>query len=518
VAGLILGVVAVFIVLQLAVGLYVSKKVGGDSTNYIVAGRGLILPLAACTLMAQAVDSNATLGNTDLSAQLGFWAGASLPVGLAICLLLTGLFFAKPMNRMGLLTLPDFFGRRYGKTVEKLSALIMVLGFTILLAGNIVAGGFLFEAFMGTSYATGVLIITLAVFAYTITGGMFSDTYTSVLQLAVALAGSLALILYVAFEYGLSIPAGAGPFAFEQLTDPAAGAFINWATLLSLGLGDIVAIDFMQRVFAAESPETAQRACFAGAVGTLIIGVPFAIVALSANDILAAVGSAADGPVLYALLQDAAPAALAALVLSGIVAASFSTADGAILGTAAVLARNVFGIREEHEGASDRLLIVTRAMTVPVTLIGIFFAIRVPQTGILLTLAFDVLFAGLLVPFVLGLWWQRPTGSAALAGIVAGTATRLSFFALLPTTYGAENTLVYVENGLFGPAFDGVPTLISPLVGLAVFMAVALAPKPATTAPPVPAGFDPRGPRIIPSPSVMIYSEAVGNPPPRTDA
>ena len=254
--GLILGGVAVFIVLQLVIGLYVSKKVAGDSTNYIVAGRGLILPLAAATLMAQAVDSNATLGNTDLSASLGFWAGASLPIGLALCLFLTGLFFAKPMNRMGLLTLPDFFRRKYGKTVEMLSALIMVLGFTILLAGNIVAGGFLFEAFLGTSYATGILIITLAVFAYTIAGGMFSDTYTSVLQLSVALAGSLALLVYVAVEYGLSIPAGAGPFAFEQLTNPASGAFINWATLLSLGLGDIVAIDFMQRVFAAESPDS----------------------------------------------------------------------------------------------------------------------------------------------------------------------------------------------------------------------------------------------------------------------
>ena len=191
---ILLGVGA-FIVLQLILGLYVSRKVGGDSTNYIVAGRGLILPLAAATLMAQAVDSNATLGNTDLSAQFGFWAGASLPVGLALCLLLTGLFFAKPMNRMGLLTLPDFYRRKYGRTVEMLSALIMILGFTILLAGNIVAGGFLFETFMGTSYATGVIIITVAVFAYNIAGGMFSDTHVSVLQLAVALAGTMALLL-----------------------------------------------------------------------------------------------------------------------------------------------------------------------------------------------------------------------------------------------------------------------------------------------------------------------------------
>ena len=81
--------VAAFIVLQTAIGLYVARKVGGSS-NFIVAGRGLILPLAAATLMAQAVDTNATLGNTDLTAQFGFWAGASLPIGLALCLLLTG--------------------------------------------------------------------------------------------------------------------------------------------------------------------------------------------------------------------------------------------------------------------------------------------------------------------------------------------------------------------------------------------------------------------------------------------
>lgn len=473
---IVLVCVAVFIVLQLAVGLYVSKKVGGDSTNYIVAGRGLILPLAAATLMAQAVDSNATLGNTDLSAEFGFWAGASLPIGLALCLFLTGMFFAKPMNRMGLLTLPDFYRRKYGRTVEIMSASIMILGFTILLAGNIVAGGFLFQTFLGTSYIVGVLIITAAVFVYTIAGGMFSDTYTSILQLAVALAGSMALIVWVAVSYGIDVPAGTGPFAFAQLTDPAAGAYINWATLLALGLGDIVTIDFMQRVFAAESPETAQRACFAGAVGTLIIGVPFSIVALSAGGILEAAGVTPDGPVLYALLQDVAPAGLAALVLCGIVAASFSTADGAILGTAAVLARNVFGIREEYdETERDKLLLVTRIMTVPITLLGIFFAIRVPQTGILLTLAFDVLFAGLLVPFVLGLWWSKANKPAALAAIVAGTTTRLVLFALVPTTYGAENTLLYVKNGLFTAAFDGLPTMICPLISLGTFAVVAYA-------------------------------------------
>lgn len=468
--------VAAFIVLQTAIGLYVARKVGGSSTNFIVAGRGLILPLAAATLMAQAVDTNATLGNTDLTAEFGFWAGASLPIGLALCLLITGLFFAKPLNRMGLMTLPDFFRRKYGRSVEVLASLIMILSFSILLAGNLVAGGYLFQTFLGTSYALGVLLLALILLVYTLPGGLFADVYTSVLQIGAAFLAAVALLVYIGANYGISIPAGMGPFAFEQLTDPAAGAYINWATLIALGLGDIVAIDFMQRVFAARNPQTAQRACFAGCVGTLAIGVPFAMVALSAGSILEGLGVEPGGdPILYTLLQEATPPILVVLVLAGIVAASLSTGDGAILGVSAVSTRNVMGIREEeYVGSRDKLLLATRVMMVPITLLGIFFALRVPETGILLTLAFDVVLAGLFAPFALGLFWSKANTPAALAAIVLGSGTRLAFFVLTPTVYGAENTLIYLPNDLIPATFDGLPTLISPLVGLGAFVILAL--------------------------------------------
>ncbi len=86
---IILGV-GLCVLVMVGVGLAVARKVGGDSTNYLVAGRGLPAPLIGAALMGAAVDSNATLGNTDLAAELGFWAGASLPLGLALCLVLTG--------------------------------------------------------------------------------------------------------------------------------------------------------------------------------------------------------------------------------------------------------------------------------------------------------------------------------------------------------------------------------------------------------------------------------------------
>ena len=463
-----------FLFATLAIGVWAAKQIKGDSVNYLVAGRGLVLPLAAATLMAQSVDSNATLGNTDLAAEFGFWAGASLPLGLALCLFLTGLFFAKPMNRMGLITLPDFYRVKYNRKTEIVASIIMVLSFAFLLAGNLVAGGYLFEGFLGTSYTAGVILLATIVLIYTASGGLFAVAYTDAIQVTIAALGSLCLIGFIAFNFGLNIPAGTGPFSFSQLTDPAAGAAINWATLLALGLGDIVAIDFMARVFAADSPETAQRACLIGSAGTIIIGVPFALIALSANDILAQAGITPEGPLLFALLKGVVPPILGLLVIVAILSASLSTADGAILGTSSVMAHNILGIRHtDHNVAGDKLLKITRIMAVVITAFGLLFALKVPQTGILLLLAFDLGFAGLLIPLVGGLYWRKSTWQGALACIIGGTITRLIFFVLMPTTFGIDNTLLYIPNPIFTSDFDGFPTLISPLIGLALFLIIS---------------------------------------------
>jgi solute:Na+ symporter, SSS family len=146
------------------------------------------------------------------------------------------------------------------------------------------------------------------------------------------------------------------------------------------------------------------------------------------------------GSLLYTLLQNAVRAVLAALVLCGIVAASFSyrrRGDSRYR-------RRLRAQRAQYKGGvrlgvAGQTLFVPRIVTVPIALVGLFFAVRVPEAGILLTLAFDVLFAGLLVPFVLGLYWRVANGGAALAAIVAGTTTRLLLFALVPAVYAAEN-------------------------------------------------------------------------------
>ncbi|MEM6612766.1 MAG: sodium:solute symporter family protein [Cyanobacteria bacterium P01_C01_bin.72] len=466
--------IIVFLFATLAIGMWAAKQVKGDSENYLVAGRGLVLPLAAATLMAQSVDSNATLGNTDLVTEFGFWAGASLPIGLALCLFLAGMFFAKPMNRMGLITLPDFYRVKYNRQTEVVASLLMVLSFSFLLAGNLVAGGFMFQTFLGTTYTAGIMLLAIVVFIYTASGGLFAVAYTDAIQVGIAFIGSLGLFVFVANNFGIDISSDTGPLAMAQLSDPGQGAVINWATLLALGLGNLAAIDFMARIFAAESPETARRACLIGGAGTLIIGVPFSLIALSAPQILADQGITPEGPMLYALLGDVAPPLLGLLVIVAILSASLSTADGAILGTSSVIAHNIIGIRsDDHNATGDKLLLITRVMAFVITIMGVFFALKVPATGVLLLLAFDLSFAGLVVPLAGGLYWNKATWQGALSCIILGSLTRLIFFVLMPTTFGIDNTLLYIPNNIFTVDFDGFPTLISPLVGLAAFVIIS---------------------------------------------
>lgn len=112
-----------------------------QSVNFFVAGRSLPLWIVAITMAAQSIDSNALLGNADLSYKFSFWDGAVIPIGLGTSLVLNGIFLAHHVQKEHVFTLPDIFAKRYGKTVEILVSLCTVCSFIMLLAGNLVGFG-----------------------------------------------------------------------------------------------------------------------------------------------------------------------------------------------------------------------------------------------------------------------------------------------------------------------------------------------------------------------------------------
>ena len=136
--------------------MFAGKLVKGSGKRLIVAGKSLPLAMVGTMLAAQAVDGNSSLGNVSLVFEFGFWAGAVIPLGLGVCLFVTAAFYAKPLNKMSMITLPDFYFRRFGNGAEGLSGILMIVSFLILVAGNLAASGFILEVVFGIDYFWGI--------------------------------------------------------------------------------------------------------------------------------------------------------------------------------------------------------------------------------------------------------------------------------------------------------------------------------------------------------------------------
>src|SRR5918998_265487 len=416
------GVIA-FLALSVIVGTLTAKLVKKSSRRYMVAGKSLPLLFVGTMLAAQSIDGNSSLGNASLVYQFGFWAGAAIPIGLAVCLILTGAFYAKRLNKMAMLTLIDFFWA--------------------------------------------MLITSLVVLVYTFAGGLFSSAYTDIFQIYLAIGAFWAAFIF--FAAGLSgvdfgtILGNAPPeyLDLSGLFDIGNGALVNWGGILALALGDLVALDFMERVFAAKDGKTAQRGALMGGALTLSTVIPTSMIGIIALYFLPNIGD--PFTVFPELAINHMPFAIGVAMLMGVLGASMSTANGGLLAISSVMSRNIIQrdiLRRvlKRPGMDDRrLLMTTRIFTIPMMIAAFVLAYLLPQPGVYLILAFDIVFAGAWAPLTLGLFWKRANMPAALSSLIVGSALRLVMFFVTPIEYA------------------GIDTMIPPVVSFVLFVGVAFA-------------------------------------------
>ncbi|MGH9992664.1 MAG: sodium:solute symporter family protein [Nitrososphaera sp.] len=465
-----------FLALSLAVGVLTSRLVKKSSKRYMIAGKSLPLFFVATMLAAQAVDGNSSLGNAGLVFSFGIWAGAALPIGLAICLFLTGLFYGQKLNKMSMLTLPDFYYRRFGKPPEAISSGLLMISFTILVAGNFAATGYILSTVLDIDLTWAILIGAIVVLGYTYAGGLFSSAYTDIFQIYLAIIAFWAAFLFFYGGYGgveFATILGATPTGyldFSGLTDIGNGALINWAAIAALGFGDIVALDFMERVFAAKSPKTARNGALIGGGLTLLTVIPTSFIGIIALYLVStgAIVNTEEEPfdpflALPTIAIDHVPYPIGAALLMGVLGASMSTANGGLLAISSVISRNIIqrdilrGLKKKPGMEDKKLLLTTRIATIPMMVAAFILASQLPQPGIYLVLAFDIVFAGALAPLTLGLFWKKSNMPAAVASLVAGTALRLVLFFLIPLELA------------------GLDSMIPPPISFAIFIGVALA-------------------------------------------
>jgi SSS family solute:Na+ symporter len=459
--------VIAFLALSLIVGTLTSRLVKKSSKRYMIAGKSLPLFFVGTMLAAQSIDGNSSLGNVSLVYQFGFWAGAAIPIGLGICLVLTGTIYGKKLNKMAMLTLPDFYYRRYGNGSEGISAVLMMISFIVLVAGNFAASGFILSSVFHIDFIWAMLIAAIVVLIYTYAGGLFSSAYTDIFQIYLAIGAFWAAFIFFAGGFsGLNFgtilgSAPPGYLDLSGLTNIGNGALINWASIMALGLGDIVALDFMERVFAAKDGKTAQRGALMGAGLTFLTVIPTSMMGIIALYILPKL---ADPFTAYPVLAiNHLPFPIGAALLMGVLGASMSTANGGLLAISSVMSRNIIQrdiLRRmlKKPGLDDRrLLLTTRLFSIPMMIAAFVLGYIIPQPGVYLILAFDIVFAGAWAPLTLGLFWKKANMPAAVASLIVGSALRLLMFFIIP-------------SGL-----AGLDTMIPPVISFALFIGVALA-------------------------------------------
>ena len=167
------------LLVSISIGLYAATKVH-SAKDYVVAGRSLPLYIVTATVFATWFGSETILGTSASFLQDGLKGIVADPFGASMCLVLVGLFFARKLYRMNLLTIGDYYRQRYGRTVELLTSLAIVASYLGWVAAQITALGLVFSLLTHGSISThdGMILGAGIVLVYTLFGGLWSVALT----------------------------------------------------------------------------------------------------------------------------------------------------------------------------------------------------------------------------------------------------------------------------------------------------------------------------------------------------
>src|SRR5512140_2414420 len=167
--------VILYLLLSIGIGVYASSKVH-SAKDFAVAGRHLPLHIVTATVFATWFGAETVLGISATFVKEGLHGVVADPFGASLCLILAGLFFANKLYRMNLLTIGDYYRKRYSHTVELITSICIVISYLGWVSAQIMALGLVFNVVTdgGVSREAGMMIGALIVLTYTTFGGMWS--------------------------------------------------------------------------------------------------------------------------------------------------------------------------------------------------------------------------------------------------------------------------------------------------------------------------------------------------------
>jgi SSS family solute:Na+ symporter len=429
---MLIGSVVLYLLLTIAIGLWAAQRVH-NSKDYVVAGRSLPLYMSAATVFATWFGAETVLSVSATFARDGLGGIIADPFGASFCLLFVALFFARAFYRMDLLTIGDFYQKRYNKTVEVITSVAITASYLGWTSAQLTALGLVFYVLSGgaISLTAGILIGAGVVIVYTLFGGMWSVALTDLFQSVVILIGLVAVAWLVGDMAGgagkvIAAASEAGKFEFWPK-----GGTKEWlaflAAWMTLAIGSIPQQDVFQRVTSAKDEKTAIRGTLiGGAVYFCFAFVPI-FIAYSAlvidpgyEKLFASEDAREIQRILPDLILNKTPVWAQVLFFGALLSAILSTASGAIIAPTSLFTENV--IRPFVPGMSDRqFLLLLRVILITFTLAALLFALNSRSTMYeMVQNAYKVTLVSCIVPLAAGIFWKRANVPGAVLSVVFG--------------------------------------------------------------------------------------------------
>ncbi|MDO5506456.1 MAG: sodium/proline symporter PutP [Pseudoxanthomonas suwonensis] len=333
------------------------------------------------------------------------------------------------------LTLPDYFTSRFSeasKSLRLISALVILVFFTIYAASGMVAGARLFESVFGLPYAQALWWGAAATIVYTMVGGFLAVSWTDTVQATLMIFALLLVPVIVLLNIG---GPGEGVALIRQV-DPThlnwigAGGVMAAVSAAAWGLGYFGQPHILARFMAADSLKTIPQARRIGVtwmllclLGSVLVGL-FGVAYFQAHPQLAAPVEANPERVFIVLAELLFNPWVAGVLLSAILAAVMSTLSAQLLVCSSALAEDFYhGFVRRHAGQRE-LVWFGRFTVLAVALLAIWMA-RDPDSRVLGLVSYAWAgFGAAFGPVVLfSLFWPRMNGWGALAGVLGGALT-----------------------------------------------------------------------------------------------
>jgi len=432
---LLLAAIIVYLLLTILIGFWASRKVS-SSNDYMLAGRSLPLWLGASALFATWFGSETVFGASSEFLQDGLYGVIEDPFGAALCLALFGMFFARRLYNLQLLTLGDYFKVRFGRTTELVASVFLAPPYLGYIAAQLVAMGLILDVVAGTGLGEGIVISASVVTLYTFVGGMWAISVTDFIQTIIIIVGLVVLAVSLGLKAGgLEVLSAVHPENFRFLPSPDIKEVVAYVAAWSvLGLGSIPSQDVFQRSMSSKSASVAVRSCYIAAVLYLTIAMLPLYISLCVKHLYPEYITGDTQLVLPNMVIAHTTLPIQIIFFGSLLSAIMSTTSSAILAPASILSENFIKPLTGHRFSDRGFLLLTRLCVLIFSIAATVMALLRSNIYELVGESSILSLVSLFAPLAFGLYWRKSSSRGALLSMVSGMLTWI-IFELYETTW-----------------------------------------------------------------------------------